>query len=276
MDLIDIGANLAHDSFDADLDTVLAHAAEAGVTQIVVTGSDTESNEKALRIAANHPGRLFCTAGCHPHRASAADETLYRRMRELAREEAVVALGEMGLDFFRDFSPRPQQELAFERQLETAAETGMPVFLHQRDAHERFLPILRQFRDALPAAVAHCFTAGRKELYDYLDLDCHIGLTGWICDERRGSHLLELVPDVPADRLMLETDAPYLMPRTIRPRPETRRNEPANLPYVLKTVAAARGESERALAAATSATARRFFGLPEPEYEIRGLPETPA
>jgi TatD DNase family protein len=169
----------------------------------------------------------------------------------------------MGLDFFRDFSPRPVQERVFERQLETAAEAGLPVFLHQRDAHERFLLILKTYRDALPGAVAHCFTAGREELYAYLDLDCHIGITGWICDQRRGRHLLEIVGDIPADRLMLETDAPYLMPRTIRPRPETRRNEPANLPYVLETVAAARGETPEAVAEATTATARAFFGLPE-------------
>lgn len=261
MDLIDIGANLAHDSFDTDLDAVLARAAEAGVTQIVVTGSDAESNEKALRIAANEPGRLFCTAGCHPHRASAADETLYRRMRELAREETVVALGEMGLDFFRDFSPRPQQELAFERQLEVAVEAGMPVFLHQRDAHERFLPILRQFRDALPAAVAHCFTAGRKELYDYLDLDCHIGLTGWICDERRGDAVREAARYLPLDRVLVETDAPYLLPRDLQPKPASRRNEPVHLPHVLAALARCMGCDADLLAEATTRNAERLFRL---------------
>lgn len=263
MDLIDIGANLAHDSFADDLEAVLDRAYEAGVTRIVVTGSSPDSNEAAAAMAADHPGRLFATAGCHPHRADAADEALYERMRVLAARPEVVALGEMGLDFFRDLSPRPIQERAFERQLETAASVGIPVFLHQRDAHERFLPILKSYRDALPGAVAHCFTADREELYAYLDLGCHIGITGWICDERRGAHLLEIAGDIPSDRLMLETDAPYLMPRTIRPKPETRRNEPANLPYVLETVAAARGESPEVVAAATTETARRFFGLPE-------------
>lgn len=262
MDLIDIGANLAHESFAADIDAVLARAREAGVSQIVVTGSDPESNVAAARLAASHPDMLYATAGCHPHLAERANDELYRQMRELAGRPEVVALGEMGLDFFRDISPRPVQERAFERQLETAAEADMPVFLHQRDAHDRFLPILRNYRDALPAAVAHCFTADRKALYAYLDLGCHIGITGWICDERRGRHLLELVRDIPADRLMLETDAPYLMPRTIRPRPKTRRNEPANLPYVLKTVAEARGESPDRVASNATAAARRFFNLP--------------
>lgn len=263
MQLIDIGANLAHKSFTDDLDTVLARAADAGVHRIVVTGSDADSNEAAAAMAAAHPGRLFATAGCHPHRAAAADDALYRRMRALAARPEVVALGEMGLDFFRDLSPRPVQERVFERQLETAAAAGLPVFLHQRDAHDRFLPILKTYRDALPGAVAHCFTAGREELHAYLDLGCHIGITGWICDERRGRHLVEIVGDIPADRLMLETDAPYLMPRTITPKPETRRNEPANLPYVLETVAEARGETPEAVAAATTESARRFFALPD-------------
>ncbi|MES1943211.1 Mg-dependent DNase [Salinisphaera sp. PC39] len=261
MDLIDIGANLAHESFASDLEDVLERARRAGVGRLVVTGSDPESNRTAAAMARAHPGRLFATAGCHPHLAAEAGEDLYDQMRELAAEPGVVALGEMGLDFFRDLSPRRLQERVFERQLETAAAAGMPVFLHQRDAHERFLPILKAYRDALPAAVAHCFTAGKEELYAYLDLDCHIGITGWICDERRGRHLLELVRDIPADRLMLETDAPYLMPRTIRPRPKTRRNEPANLPYVLATVAEARGETPEAVAAASTATAERFFNL---------------
>lgn len=263
MHLIDIGANLAHDSFADDLEAVLERAHEAGVAQLVITGSDPESNTAAAAIAAERPGRLFATAGCHPHRASKAGEDLYTQMRDLAARPEVVALGEMGLDFFRDLSPRPVQEQVFERQLETAVAAGKPVFLHQRDAHERFLPILKDYRDKLPGAVAHCFTAGREELHAYLDLDCHIGITGWICDERRGKHLLEIVGDIPADRLMLETDAPYLMPRTIQPKPETRRNEPANLPYVLETVAAARGEELETVAAATTETAQRFFDLPE-------------
>lgn len=260
MELIDIGANLAHDSFADDLDTVLTRADEAGVQRMVVTGSDIESNERALALAANRPG-LVSTAGCHPHHAAEVGTELYEQMQRLADEPGVVALGEMGLDFFRDMAPRATQEQIFERQLEVAAEAGMPVFLHQRDAHERFLPILRAYRDALPAAVAHCFTAGKRELFDYLDLDCHIGITGWVCDERRGGHLLELMPSIPADRLMIETDAPYLMPRTIRPRPKTRRNEPANLPWVLDAVAEARGEDRETVAANTTATAEQFFGL---------------
>ena len=190
-----------------------------------------------------------------------ADDALLGGLRELAAAPEVVATGEMGLDFFRDFSPRPVQEQAFQRQLEMAVAVGKPVFLHQRDAHARFLPILRDYLAQLPAAVVHCFTGSRAELHDCLDLGLYIGITGWINDERRGLHLREVVRGIPADRLMLETDAPYLLPRDIRPAPKSRRNEPHYLPWVLNAVARARGETPQAVAAATTANARRLFGL---------------
>src|SRR5699024_867619 len=158
------------------------------------------------------------------------------RFRALAAHPEVVAIGETGLDFFRDFSPRPQQEAAFRAQLELAAELDMPVFLHQREAHARFLPILRDHLSALPAAVVHCFTGTDTELDAYLDAGCHIGITGWICDERRGHHLRDLVARVPAGRLMIETDAPYLLPRDLRPKPRSRRNDPMHLAHVAATV----------------------------------------
>src|SRR6185312_13744644 len=118
------------------------------------------------------------------------------------------AVGQTGLDYNRNYSPRDVQLAVFERQLAIAAELGKPLFLHQRDAHADFVALLRRWRDKVPAAVVHCFTDSREALADYLALDCHVGITGWICDERRGSHLRELVREIPADRLMIETDAP--------------------------------------------------------------------
>jgi TatD DNase family protein len=163
------------------------------------------------------------------------------------------------LDFNRDFSPRSHQEQWFEAQLELAFALELPLFLHERDAHERFLEILRPYRDRVPAAVVHCFTGTQDELQAYLDLDLHIGITGWICDERRGLHLQELVRSIPLNRLMLETDAPYLTPRTLRPKPKSGRNEPAFLPYVLETVAQAMAKPPEVVADATTQTARQFF-----------------
>jgi TatD DNase family protein len=261
LQLIDIGANLAHDSFDADRDAVLERAAAAGVSAIVVTGSAQTSNAGALALARAHPGHLYATAGLHPHHAVDWNAGIAAQLREHAAQPEVVALGECGLDYFRDYSPREVQRRAFAAQLDIAAQTGRPLFLHQRDAHADFHAMLREYRARLGAVVVHCFTDTRAALEDYLELDCHIGITGWICDERRGAHLIDAVGIIPDGRLMLESDAPYLLPRTA-PKTAHRRNEPACLPWVARAVAAARGTDEQTLAAATTQTARRFFGLP--------------
>ncbi|TWG90906.1 TatD DNase family protein [Luteimonas sp. J16] len=268
MQLVDIGANLTHDSFDRDRDAVLERARAAGVVQMVVTGASREHSPKALELARAHPGVLFATAGVHPHHAVEYTAECDAQMRELHRHPEVVAVGECGLDYFRDFSPRPAQRKAFERQLEIAADLAAagnpkPLFLHQRDAHADFVAILRAFEGRIGPAVVHCFTGTREELFDCLDHDWHIGITGWLCDERRGAHLRELVKHIPAQRLMVETDAPYLLPRTLRPMPKDRRNEPAFLPHIVEELARDRGEDPATTAAASTATARAFFRLPE-------------
>lgn len=262
MELIDIGCNLTHDSFDSDRAHVLELAHEAGVAQMIVTGASEDGSKAALQLAREHPGQLFATAGVHPHRASEFDDDTEALLRQLAAEPEVVAVGETGLDYFRDFSPRDQQRDAFQRQLGIGMDTGLPLFLHMRDAHDDFFGILREVREQLSDVVVHCFTGNREELHDYLDLDCHIGITGWICDERRGTHMLDFLQDIPADRLMIETDAPYLKPRNLRPRVKSHRNEPRWLPWILGTIAEARKEPRKMLAEQTTANARRFFRIP--------------
>ena len=261
IELIDIGANLTHSSFDADRGEVLARAALAGVTRQVVTGADLESSRAAALLAAAHPAVLSCTAGVHPHHAAGYADALRDDFRELLAQVHVVAVGECGLDYFRDFSPRPAQHAAFRAQLELAVEVQKPVFLHQRDSHEDFKAILGDYLPRLAGGVAHCFTGGPAELEDYLAMGLSIGVTGWLCDERRGADLRRAVPLIPADRILLETDAPYLLPRDLRPAPASRRNEPALLPHVAAAAAAVRGESLEDLARASSANARRLFGL---------------
>jgi len=261
MDLIDIGANLTHESFLPDFDAVLERASAHGVGRMIVTGASREGSEHALALARASNGRLFATAGVHPHHAVDYDDATDAVLRRLAAEPEVRAVGETGLDYNRNYSPRDVQRDVFERQLLIAADLGMPVFLHQRDAHDDFLAILKQYRHRVPAAVVHCFTDTGEALRDYLDLDCHIGITGWICDERRGAHLRELVSLIPADRLMLETDAPYLLPRTIRPAPKDRRNEPMYLGHIRDEVARDRGESAGALTASSVRCTEAFFGL---------------
>ena len=255
--MIDVGANLAHDSFDHDLDAVLQRARDAGVQRIVVTGSSRDSALKAAQLALAHPGLLYATAGLHPHHASDWSDALGAEFEVLAKQPGVVALGECGLDYFRDLSPREAQRHAFVAQLELAAAMRKPLFLHQRDAHADFLAILREHRARLGAIVVHCFTDTRAALNDYLALDCHIGITGWICDERRGAHLIEAVRDVPDHRLLIETDAPYLMPRTA-PKNASRRNEPAYLPWVVKALAMARAQDEAHIANISTRNAQEF------------------
>ncbi|HWU68010.1 MAG TPA: TatD family hydrolase [Stenotrophobium sp.] len=260
MSLIDIGANLAHDSFKDDLDAVLARAWQAGLETVIVTGSSRDSALAAVELARRYPKRLYATAGLHPHHAGDWNGELADLFRRLAATSQVVALGECGLDYFRNYSSHGDQRAAFAAQLELAAELRRPLFLHQRDAHADFLAMLGEYRSRLGDVVVHCFTDTRAALNDYLALDCHIGITGWICDERRGAHLLEAVTDIPDHRLLIETDAPYLLPRTA-PKAASRRNEPAYLPWVVKALATARNQAEAHVAQITSTNARRFFNI---------------
>lgn len=262
MDLIDIGLNLGHDSFDRDRDAVWQRAEAAGVRRAILTGASREHSPKALELARTRPGTWFSTAGVHPHHATEYTDECDAELRALHAHPEVVAVGECGLDYFRDFSPRPAQRKAFERQLQIAVDTRKPLFLHQRDAHADFMAMLRNFAGRLAPLVVHCFTGTREELFDYLDQDWHIGITGWLCDERRGEHLRELVKSIPARRLMIETDAPYLLPRTIKPMPKDRRNEPMHLAHIVEELARDRDEDVAQTAATTTATATAFFRLP--------------
>lgn len=262
-ELIDIGANLTHDSFTDDFDAVLARAQHQDVVQMVVTGASLEGSRQALELAEAHPGFLFATAGIHPHHAEDTTDDVLKEIRTLAARPEVRAIGETGLDFFRDFSPRDRQIESFEAHLEIAADTHMPMFLHERDSSKTFAEVLAPWRSKLEKVVVHCFTGDEDALHTYLDLGCHIGLTGWVCDERRGTHLVPMIRYIPAERLMIESDAPYLMPRTIRPKPGTRRNEPQYLPWVCRFIADVLGEPYEAVAERTTRTARQFFDLPE-------------
>ena len=261
MRLVDIGANLGHESFRGDLEEVLGRARRAGVERIVVTGASEAESAVAQRLAARYPDRLRATAGVHPHLAREWSDASAGALSVLLARPEVVAVGEAGLDFNRDFSPRACQERAFEAQIELATELAMPLFMHERDASERFVAILARHRHRLGPAIVHCFTGDERALDAYLDLDLHIGITGWICDERRGTHLHRLVKKIPSERLMVETDAPYLLPRDLRPRPRGRRNEPAYLPHIVERIAHCRGETPEQLAESSTRTAMAFFGF---------------
>ena len=258
--LVDIGINLMHRRFNEDREQVVENAAAAGVTTLILTGTSLNNSDQAADYCSGKAD-LYATAGIHPHEAKNAPADMFRRLRRLAARPEIVAMGEAGLDFNRDFSPRPVQEKIFSSQVELACELKMPLFLHEREAHSRFLAILSSFGKDLPPAVVHCFTGTGEELDAYLAAGYHIGLTGWICDERRGTHLQALVGRIPLERLMLETDAPFITPRDLRPKPQGGRNEPAFLPHILATVARYQQRPAAEVAAATTATAKAFFRI---------------
>ncbi|MBA3582478.1 MAG: TatD family hydrolase [Gammaproteobacteria bacterium] len=261
MQLIDIGANLTHESFQVDLNEVLTRARAQHVSAFIITGASLPGSQAALALAQQHDD-LFATAGLHPHEAQHFSRTTLAQLQELAKDPKVVALGECGLDYNRDFSPRDQQRYAFEAQLELACKLAKPVFLHERDAHDDFAKILERYKKDLVDYVVHCFTGVESQLQTYLELEAYIGITGWICDDRRGHHLHEFIQQVPADRLMIETDAPYLLPRDLKPKPKSRRNEPMHLLHICNTVARLVNKTPLQVANETTATAQHFFRLP--------------
>lgn len=258
--MFDIGVNLTSSQFSRDHDEVVARALAAGVNGMLLTGTNLAESQQAQKLASRYSG-CWSTAGVHPHDGSSWTPAVAEAIYTLAGEPLVVAIGECGLDFNRNFSTPHEQEVAFSAQLALAAELSMPVFLHCRDAHDRFLTLLKPWLEKLPGAVLHCFTGSRSEVQECLDLGLFIGITGWVCDERRGLELRELLPAIPAERLLLETDAPYLLPRDLKPKPASRRNEPAYLPHILTSVAAWRGEEAQWLEAQTDANVRALFGV---------------
>lgn len=259
--LVDIGVNLTHSRFAADRGDVIVRAEAAGVTHIIATGVSADESVAAAALAEQYPQLLRATAGVHPHHASEWDARAAEQVATLLANPMVCAVGETGLDYYRDFSPRSQQRSAFAAQLALGVSHQQPAFCHQRDAEGDFLSILADYRTALPGAVLHCFTGDRALLERCIEWDLYIGITGWICDERRGAALRDLVRLIPRERLLIETDAPFLLPRDLPNPPSNRRNEPVYLSHILERIAALRDESLDDLATVTYANSRRLFRL---------------
>jgi TatD DNase family protein len=259
---IDIGVNLTGSSFKQDLEQVVQRAVDAGVAQMIVTGTDLVHSRAAVALCRRFPGILISTAGVHPHHASEFDHDTVAKLKDLCAEPCVVAVGECGLDYNRNYSKPAEQRLAFEKQLQLAAELRLPVFLHQRDAHGDFVRMISEYRSSLVGAVAHCFTGSADEALEYVDMGMSVGITGWICDERRGQDLQRAVKTIPLDKIMLETDAPYLLPRDLGHEPvQKRRNEPCYLPHICEVTARHIGVDPLQLAQAALHNTRRFFAI---------------
>ena len=257
----DIGINLTNKRFDKDREIVIQAAVKAGVDKMIVTGTSVKQSLAALKLVEANPQHLYATAGCHPHDASSFDPQGLQIIKELLSNSQVVAVGECGLDFNRNFSTPSEQIAAFTAQLELATEVQKPLFLHERDAFDTQYSMLKDYLPQTPGGVAHCFTGSREHMQAYLELGLYIGITGWVCDERRGLALLDALAAIPDDRILLETDGPYLTPRDLRPKPKDGRNEPKFLPHIANKVAQARGQTLEHLSKISYQNTCRLFNL---------------
>lgn len=253
----DSGVNLTNGKLFRDVEGVLRRAREAGVEKMLVIGTNLAESRDAIRLCEQYPDQLVASVGIHPHDADAAADDFIEQLATLAQHPSVVAIGECGLDFNRNYSPQPKQRDVFEAQLQLAAHLKLPVYLHERDAHREQCELLARYQSAIPKMLTHCFTGGKKELAPYLELGCYIGITGWLCDERRGTELQKAVLDIPLNRLLLETDAPFLAPRHVRPR--IKQNEPCYLPAIGEFLAQLRQQEVSQIAAQTWQNSVSFF-----------------
>ncbi len=263
--LIDVGVNLTNKRFEKDRCDIILRAKEQGVSRIIITGTSIEESQQALRLCRDYqqqfPNTLYATAGVHPHDADGVSGDYLEQLTQLASQVEIKAIGECGLDFNRNFSAPAQQLKVFKEQISLASQLNMPLFLHQRDAFEPWFLALKPFINKIPAMVAHCFTGNEQELKQCLAAGMYIGITGWLCDERRGQELRDIVSLIPLGRLLIETDAPYLTPRNIRPRPKSSRNEPSYLPYVVEQLAKLKAIDQEEIACQTSINAEKVFNL---------------
>ena len=262
--MIDIGANLSNPVFKDDLADVLRRAQDANIHSIIITGTSAENSMAALQLAEQQPNYLYATAGVHPHDADSYNDNIERQLISILNNPSIVAVGETGLDFNRNFSTAENQRQAFEAQIALANNYNKPLFLHERDAFDDFYAIIDAHKNTNIKAVVHCFTGSEKALKAYLDLGLYIGITGWIGDKKRGANLREIIKYAPLDRLMIETDAPYLTPQQAGIKNQLtkkHRNEPWTLPYTAATLAECLNIETAELIDSTIRTTKTFFGL---------------
>ena len=258
--LIDIGLNLMHKSFRKDRLEIIEEAKKVGVNKFIITGTNVHSSQMAAEYASKYPETLFSTSGVHPHDAKTCNGHTINELEKISKNSSVVAIGECGLDYNRNFSPQDLQRKWFEAQVELAQRLDMPLFLHEREAHKDLYNILKKY-DAGEKSVVHCFTGTKSEAQNYVDLGCYIGVTGWICDMKRGRDLQEAVSAIPPEKLMIETDAPFLIPKNFDVKPKKNRNEPKYLPHILETIALCMGLDKEELAVQVTKNTKEFFKI---------------
>lgn len=257
--IIDIGVNFHSKQLHGKTGELVTRAKAAGVAAILATGTSLESSRNEHHLTSQFPGYLYSTAGVHPHSADAWSDATREALEQLWREPSVVAIGEAGLDFNRNFSTPANQMKAFEAQLDAATRIRKPLFLHCRDAFDTFYPMVKDAVQAGAHGVVHCFTGSLAEAEAFVELGLDIGVTGWVTDLNRGQDLRQAVASLPLERLHLETDAPYLGPKNAGKRKPY--NEPANLVWVARAIAELRGIDVQTVADTCTRSSKALFGL---------------
>jgi TatD DNase family protein len=256
---IDIACNFTHDSFKHNLDEVLNNAEQAGVDKFVLLCASLADIDPIKVIQNNTPEKFFISAGIHPHHATEILEINYDALFNKLKSINPNAIGETGLDYFRNISPPDIQKKSFGMHIEIAKELSLPLYLHQRDAHGDFIRIIKENISNFPKFVVHCFTGTQAELDEYLELGAYIGLTGWICDEKRNIDLRKSIKNIPIEKMMIETDSPYLIPKNLMVKPKKNVNEPKYLPHIANEICELTGYDLEELKSATSNNAIKFF-----------------
>ncbi len=258
-EIADIACNFTSDRFDNDLDEVIDRAVANNITKFGLICSQLSDLDKLLEIYKRYSKEMFFTIGVHPHHANEINEEYLEKLKEAISINNPHAIGETGLDFFRNLSTYEEQIFAFEEQIKIAIDKNKPLFLHQRDSHDDFIKILRKYSSEISKAVVHCFTGTQKQLDDYLELDFYIGITGWICDEKRNVELRKTIKNIPLQRLMIETDCPYLIPKNLPEKPKNNRNEPNNLNHIVAQISMLMNIDECLLRKETFKNSKNFF-----------------
>ena len=256
---IDIACNFTHESFKHNLDEVINNAEQEGVEKFVLLCASLADIDPIKVIQDNAPEKYFISAGIHPHHATEILEINHDALLNKLKSISPNAIGETGLDYFRNISPPDIQKKSFGMHIEIAKELSLPLYLHQRDAHGDFIRIIKENISNFPKFVVHCFTGTQAELDEYLELGAYIGLTGWICDAKRNIDLRKSIKNIPIEKMMIETDSPYLIPKNLMVKPKKNVNEPKYLPHIANEICELTGYDLEELKSATSNNAIEFF-----------------
>ena len=259
--LADCCFNITHESFSDDIDEIMQKAEDHKVQYFFAPASKESEILKLLNFCENYDEKIYCSVGIHPHHASELKPETITNLKTHLESKYVRAIGEVGLDYYRNFQSPEIQRKCFEAFAGLAIEQNYPLFLHHRDAFDDFYTIVKNIISEVPQSIVHCFTGSKNELKKFLDLGLYIGITGWICDPNRGQELREIVKYVPLDRMLIETDAPYLIPKDINSKPKNNRNEPMYLEHILSVISNLINQDKKVVAQHTTKNFKNLFRL---------------